>query len=284
MTFTASIHHLGFSFVQKMRETIRGPPPPIKLPAVRNHAPDLTRHSSSPRPTSQFLRTPTLRPRPPSCLERGINGPVSITKQPNHKTARRLINESFQPAVILEVVMYDWSRGSGYSGSYAAPGTSNSGSAERRAEAEGVGRAEAAGAEGDGGGPVDGEGRTMLPIVEMDACPCPPELLFRDGDVYEEEEEEGEGEGGGLTLVRSDGGVVERGREGGGGGGGGVGQVEDLLTAGDLACDVGGLDGQLEDIARRVLSTRSIPAEVCLIRPYTYREREKIVRTAGARK
>eukprot|EP00752_Nemacystus_decipiens_P008443 g7547.t1 len=174
--------------------------------------------------------------------------------------ARRLINESFQPAVVLEVVMYDWSRGSGYSGSYAAPGTSNSGSAERRAEAEGLGRAEAAGAEGDGGGTADGEGRAVLPIVEMDACPCPPELLFRDGDVYEEEEEEGEGEGGTLTLVRSDGGVVERGREGGGAGR--VAQVADLLTAGDLACDVGGLDGQLEDIARRVLSTRSIPTEL----------------------
>lgn len=185
-----------------------------------------------------------------------------------------MINESFQPAVILEIVLYDWSRGSGYSGSYAAPGTSNSGSAERRAEAEGVGRAEAAGAEGDGGGPAGGEGgpgRALLPIVEMDACPCPPELLFRDGDVYEEEEEEGEG--GGLTLVRSDGGVVERGREGGGGGG--VGQVEDLLTAGDLACDVGGLDAQLEDIARRVLSTRSIPTEVGTAgRRRTERERD----------
>lgn len=170
--------------------------------------------------------------------------------------------------MILEVVLYDWSRGSGYSGSYAAPGTSNSGSAERRAEAEGVGRAEAAGAEGDGGGgSVDGKGgaeRALLPIVEMDTCPCTPDLLFRDGDVYEEVEGEEEGEGGGLTLVRSDGGVVERGRGAGGGrGGGGVGQVEDVLTAGDLACDVGGLDGELEDIARRVLSTRSIPTEVC---------------------
>ncbi|CAN0262415.1 unnamed protein product [Ectocarpus fasciculatus] len=174
--------------------------------------------------------------------------------------ARRLINESFQPAVILEVVMYDYSRGSGYSGSYAAPGTSSSGSAELRAEAEGVGRAEAAGVEGDGGGESGPAKKGILPIVAMDACPCPPALLFRDGDVYEEEEEEEEG-GGGLTLVRSDGGVVEQGRAAGeevvGGGG-----VEDLLTADGLACDVGGLDGQLEDIVRRVLSTRSIPTEL----------------------
>ncbi|CAB1121270.1 unnamed protein product [Ectocarpus sp. CCAP 1310/34] len=172
--------------------------------------------------------------------------------------ARRLINESFQPAVILEVVMYDWSRGSGYSGSYAAPGTSSSGSAELRAEAEGVGRAEAAGVEGDGGGESSPAENGILPIVAMDSCPCPPALLFRDGDVYEEEEDKEDG-GGGLTLVRSDGGVVEQGRAAGEVVGGGV---EDLLTADGLACDVGGLDGQLEDIVRRVLSTRSIPTEV----------------------
>ncbi|CAM9425159.1 unnamed protein product [Ectocarpus sp. 13 AM-2016] len=172
--------------------------------------------------------------------------------------ARRLINESFQPAVILEVVMYDWSRGSGYSGSYAAPGTSSSGSAELRAEAEGVGRAEAAGVEGDGGGESGSAKNDILPIVAMDACPCPPALLFRDGDVYEEEEDEEDG-GGGLTLVRSDGGVVEQGRAAGEVVAGGV---EDLLTADGLACDVGGLDGQLEDIVRRVLSTRSIPTEL----------------------
>lgn len=159
--------------------------------------------------------------------------------------------------MILEVVMYDWSRGSGYSGSYAAPGTSSSGSAELRAEAEGIGRAEAAGVEGDGGGESDPAKNGILPIVAMDACPCPPALLFRDGDVYEEEEEEDGG--GGLTLVRSDGGVVEQGRAAGEVVGGGV---EDLLTADGLACDVGGLDGQLEDIVRRVLSTRSIPTEV----------------------
>ncbi|CAM9977561.1 unnamed protein product, partial [Ectocarpus sp. 12 AP-2014] len=172
--------------------------------------------------------------------------------------ARRLINESFQPAVILEVVMYDWSRGSGYSGSYAAPGTSSSGSAELRAEAEGVGRAEAAGVEGDGSGESGPAKNGILPIVAMDSCPCPPALLFRDGDVYEEEEDE-EDEGGGLTLVRSDGGVVEQGRAAGEVVGGGM---EDLLTANGLACDVGGLDGQLEDIVRRVLSTRSIPTEL----------------------
>ncbi|CAM9981693.1 unnamed protein product [Ectocarpus sp. 6 AP-2014] len=172
--------------------------------------------------------------------------------------ARRLINESFQPAVILEVVMYDWSRGSGYSGSYAAPGTSSSGSAELRAEAEGIGRAEAAGVEGDGGGESGPAKNGILPIVAMDACPCPPALLFRDGDVYEEEED-GEDGGRGLTLVRSDGGAVEQGRAAGEVVGGGV---EDLLTADGLACDVGGLDGQLEDIVRRVLSTRSIPTEL----------------------
>ncbi|CBN77853.1 vesicle-fusing ATPase [Ectocarpus siliculosus] len=172
--------------------------------------------------------------------------------------ARRLINESFQPAIILEVVMYDWSRGSGYSGSYAAPGTSSSGSAELRAEAEGIGRAEAAGVEGDGGGESGPAKNGILPIVAMDACPCPPALLFRDGDVYEEEEGEEDG-GRGLTLVRSDGGAVEQGRAAGEVVGGGV---EDLLTADGLACDVGGLDGQLEDIVRRVLSTRSIPTEL----------------------
>lgn len=97
----------------------------------------------------------------------------------------------------------------------------------------------------------------------MDECPCDPALLFRDGDVYEEEEEEGEEKGGGLTLVRRDGGggVVERGRVGGAAGPG-AREVEDLFTADDLASDVGGLDGQLEDIVRRVLSTRTIPAEV----------------------
>lgn len=101
----------------------------------------------------------------------------------------------------------------------------------------------------------------LAPIVAMDECPCDPALLFRDGDVYEEEEEEGKG--GGLTLVRSDGGggVVERGRVGGAGAVASR-EVEDLFTADDLACDVGGLDGQLEDIVRRVLSTRTIPTEV----------------------
>lgn len=164
------------------------------------------------------------------------------------------------------MVLYDWSRGSGYSGSYAAPGTSNSGSAERRAESEGVGIAETVGARAEGTGEEKGSGNSVLPIMEVDACPCPPGQLFRDGDMYEEEEEEGDegGAGGGLTLVRSDG-VVEQGRVGGGGGDGGeggIGAVEDLFTADDLACDVGGLDGQLEDIVRRVLSTRSIPTEV----------------------
>lgn len=164
------------------------------------------------------------------------------------------------------MVLYDWSRGSGYSGSYAAPGTSNSGSAERRAESEGVGLAEAVGARTEGSEEGEGSGSSALPIMEIDACPCPPALLFRDGDVYEEEDEEEDegGVGGGLTLVRSDG-VVEQGRAGGrdgDGGEGGIGAVEDLFTADDLACDVGGLDGQLEDIVRRVLSTRSIPTEV----------------------
>lgn len=121
------------------------------------------------------------------------------------------------------------------------------------------------GAGAGGSGEGEGSGRDVLCIVEMDACPCPPALLFRDGDVYEEEEEGDEGgAGGGLTLVRSDG-VVEQGRVGGGGGDGedgGIEVVKDLLTADELACDVGGLDGQLEDIVRRVLSTRSIPTEV----------------------
>lgn len=184
----------------------------------------------------------------------------------DHSPARRLVNENFQPAVILEVVLYDWSRGSGYSGSYAAPGTSNSGSAERRAEAEEGG---ALGSSSENTGtrtgarPKEGGGGGVFPIVVMDECPCPPGLLFRDGDVYEEEEEGESDNGGGLTLVRKDGKVAES-RHGGGeaGDGGGEGAFKELFTADELACDVGGLDGQLEDIVRRVLSTRSIPSEV----------------------
>ncbi|CAM9606125.1 unnamed protein product, partial [Laminaria digitata] len=185
--------------------------------------------------------------------------------------ARRLVNENFQPAVILEVVLYDWSRGSGYSGSYAAPGYSgNSGSAERRAEAEEGGALGSADADAKAGaGAEKGGVGGVFPIVVMDECPCPPALLFRDGDVYEEEEEEdggGGAAGGGLTLVRRDGKVAES-RHGGGGGGEGEGKgaqdsFKELFTADELACDVGGLDGQLEDIVRRVLSTRSIPSEL----------------------
>lgn len=170
------------------------------------------------------------------------------------------MNESFQPVVILEVVLYDWSRGSGYSGSYAAPGTSNSGSAERRAETEEGGAA----GTGSGGGEAN-ENEGVLPIVALNACPCPPAILFGDGDVYEEEDDEEGQDGAGLTLVRKDGKMI-RGRGnsmGSGGGGAGEGGVlDDLLTAGELACDVGGLDSQLEDIVRRVLSTRSLPPEV----------------------
>lgn len=178
-----------------------------------------------------------------------------------HRAARRLINESFQPAIVLEVILYDWSRGSGYSGSYAAPGTSDSSSAERRAETEETG---AAGGRGDPGTGV--ASRSMDPLVEMSVPPCSPRLLLGDGDVYEEEEEDEEGGGAGLTLVRGDGKVVQgRGGSGGGGAsgeGGGDGGIRDLLSADELACDVGGLDGQLEDIVRRVLSTRALPAEV----------------------
>lgn len=191
---------------------------------------------------------------------------------PYDSPARRLVNENFLPAVILEVVLYDWSRGSGYSGSYAAPGTSSSGSAERRAEAEEGGALGGAGADADaraGAGPKEGGVGGIIPIVVMDECPCPPDLLFRDGDVYEEEEEEDKdgGAAGGLTLVRRDGKMAES-RHGGGGGEGegkdGNNVFKELFTADELACDVGGLDGQLEDIVRRVLSTRSIPSEVRL--------------------
>lgn len=61
-------------------------------------------------------------------------------------------------------------------------------------------------------------------------------------------------------------GKVAHGR-GGVGPGGGAREGEgvafsDLLTAGELACDVGGLDAQLGDITRRVLSSRSLPPEV----------------------
>ena len=106
----------------------------------------------------------------------------------------------------------------------------------------------------------------VFPIVVMDECPCPPGLLFRDGDVYEEEEEEDKdgGGAGGLTLVRRDGRMAESSHGGGGEreGKGGNNAFKELFTADELACDVGGLDGQLEDIVRRVLSTRSIPSEV----------------------
>lgn len=158
----------------------------------------------------------------------------------------------------METILYDRSRGSGYSGSYAAPGTTNSGSAERRAEAEEVGAAGGSPSAGPGGEEEEHAGG-ILPIVAMDTCPCSPALLFRDGDVYEEEEDEEEGEGG-LTLVRRDGKVVEGGRGGAAAAEGGV--FSELLSADELACDVGGLDSQLEDIVRRVLSTRSLPAEV----------------------
>lgn len=167
------------------------------------------------------------------------------------------MNESFLPAIILEVVMYDWSRGSGYSGSYSAPGTSRSQSAERLLQT------------GEGGVLAGGEGERSSEVdtlVSMDECPCDPALLFRDGDVYEEEEKE-EGVAGAedLVLMRRDGKVTHsRGAAGDGGrmgieeGGAGV---FDVLTGDELACDVGGLNGQLEDITRRILATRSLPAE-----------------------
>lgn len=216
------------------------------------------------------------------------------------------MNESFQPAAILEVVFYDWSRGSGYTGSYSATGTSSSGSAERRAEAGELGPAAgrdstalsstAPGAGGavagvssssggsssrgrgardnDNGNEQNGEIRgpgSVVPIVVMDECPCDPSLLFRDGDVHEEEEEpEGDGRGvgdaGDLVLVRRDGNMVHGHGVGGSGSGEGVKgagmSFGELFSAGELARDVGGLDEQLEDITRRVLSTRSLPSEV----------------------
>lgn len=178
--------------------------------------------------------------------------------------ARRLFNEGFQPAIILEVILYDWSRGSGYSGSYTAPGTSSSGSAERRAEAEEIGIATGSNGRGERENAVGG----IVPIVTMDVCPCPPATLFRDGDIYEEEEDEESGDGMRLALVRRDGKAVGAAPgavgERSGPVSGGIG-FSDLFTADDLACDVGGLDSQLEDIVRRVLSTRSIPAEVTCV-------------------
>lgn len=168
------------------------------------------------------------------------------------------MNEGFLPAIILEVVMYDWSRGSGYSGSYSAPGTSRSQSAEHRLQT-GEGGA-LAGGEGQGSGEVD-------TLISMDNCPCDPTFLFRDGDIYEEGEEEEDVAGvGDLVLVRRDG-KMAHGRGAGGDGErigmeeGGAWVFDDLLTADELACDVGGLDGQLEDISRRILATRSLPAE-----------------------
>ena len=116
-----------------------------------------------------------------------------------------------------------------------------------------------------GAGPKKGGLGGVLPIVVMDECPCPPGLLFRDGDVYEEEEEDEDGGAvGGLTLVRRDGKVAGSRHGDGGEGEGKEGHAafKELFTADELACDVGGLDGQLEDIIRRVLSTRSIPSEV----------------------
>lgn len=180
-------------------------------------------------------------------------------------TARRLVNENFLPAVVLEVVLYDWSRGSGYSGSYAAPGTSESQSAERRAEVEESG-ATALGASGAAGEKNASHNRVAA-LLSMDGCPCDPALLFRDGDVYEdhpeiEEEEEALGAGD-LVLVRRDGkGVRGRGADEDGDTARGGRVPHEHLTAGDLACDVGGLDRQLEDITRRVLATRSLPADV----------------------
>lgn len=68
---------------------------------------------------------------------------------------------------------------------------------------------------------------------------------------------------GDLVLVRRDGKVAPGpSPEGDAGERGGAAAFSDLLTAGELACDVGGLDVQLEDITRRVLSSRSLPPEV----------------------
>ena len=162
--------------------------------------------------------------------------------------------------------MYDSSRGLGYSGSYAAPGTSSSGSAEHRAEAEEIGAAAAAVSKDTGAGEDATTG--AVPVVAMDLCPCPPAALFRDGDAYEEEDNDEGGDGTRLALVRRDGKALAAPGAGGQRNGanasglaGGSGFSE-LFTADDLASDVGGLDRQLEDIVRRVLSTRSLPAEV----------------------
>ncbi|CAM9664582.1 unnamed protein product, partial [Choristocarpus tenellus] len=108
---------------------------------------------------------------------------------------RRLVNEGFQPAVVLEVVFYDWSRGSGYIGGYAAM-PSGSGNAERLLD----GQNEASG--GSTGTGESEQGRLLI----LSTSPCDPHLLLRDGDIYEEEEEgEGGETGEDLILVRRDG-------------------------------------------------------------------------------
>lgn len=126
---------------------------------------------------------------------------MSFVPSPFHplfpSQARRFVNEGFQPAAILEVILYDWSRGSGYSGSYAAPRGSGETSAESRAETADIGSAPLSAAGDEGAKQGTGEKpRAISPILSMDACPCDPALLFRDGDMYEDEDEDGDGEEG----------------------------------------------------------------------------------------
>ncbi|KAG5179622.1 vesicle-fusing ATPase [Tribonema minus] len=145
---------------------------------------------------------------------------------------RRLANMSVTTAYILEVLFYG-KRGPPEYDTRAPDG----GAAERNAEAD----------EFILSGP-----RAM---ATLSAPPCDPEVLFRSVG------EEGGDEGGEVLVIRGREGSLLLGGQGGGAAAAPVTSAAAVVGA-SLATSVGGLDTQLEEIVRRVLATRALPADV----------------------